>query len=278
MTYCLTETAGISPFRAAELVMPRQWILVLLGIGAGVLLAACASVSVEPLPTDVEVKLGRAPLKILVQNFTFPEADLKVDREGGDLDAFKKQLSEELGYDIVDQVVAQKLVPNAEVIYDAVVPPQRAWLVTGQFVRAEQGSRALRALIGFGTGGTKFETIVEVYDLDSPTPKEPIFTFSTTGGSGAAPGAVISATPYTFAASAATGSMAGLSSDSRRTARMIVSYLSEQLWMDNDLSSDQEQPAKRLGSWAEFDMAPDSDNPKPKPPPGRNGSAVSSKQ
>src|SRR6202035_1685460 len=49
------------------------------------------------------------------------------------------------------------------------------WLITGQFVRVDQGSRALRGLIGLGAGGTKMETIVRVYDLSGRS-KEPEIT------------------------------------------------------------------------------------------------------
>jgi uncharacterized protein DUF4410 len=65
-----------------------------------------------------------------------------------------------------------------------------AWLVTGEFVRVNGGSRALRSLIGLGAGGTKMETVVRVYDL-SRLSKEPVFQFDTSGGSNAEPGAVL---------------------------------------------------------------------------------------
>jgi Domain of unknown function (DUF4410) len=53
-----------------------------------------------------------------------------------------------------------------------------AWLVTGEFVRVTQGSRALRGLVGLGAGGTKLETAVRVYDL-SHLSKGPVLQFET---------------------------------------------------------------------------------------------------
>ena len=42
--------------------------------------------------------------------------------------------------------------------------PARAnvWLITGEFVRVNGGSRELRGLVGLGLGGTKMETVVRV--------------------------------------------------------------------------------------------------------------------
>ena len=66
---------------------------------------------------------------------------------------------------------------------------KHVWFVRGEFKTVCQGSRLLRSAIGFGAGGTKIETHVEVYDLASNS-ATPFLTFSTTGGSGAEPGAI----------------------------------------------------------------------------------------
>jgi len=65
-----------------------------------------------------------------------------------------------------------------------------AWLITGEFVRVNGGSRELRGLVGLGLGGTKMETLVRVYDL-SRLSKEPVLQFETSGGSNAEPGALV---------------------------------------------------------------------------------------
>ncbi len=106
---------------------------------------------------------------------------------------------------------------------------QPAWLIRGQFKTVDQGSRALRAFVGFGTGRTTLETEVQVYDL-SVSAQAPLLTFETTGGSGAEPGAILSGNPIGLALGAegkATGT--GLSQDAKRTARMIAAYVSTAL-------------------------------------------------
>jgi Domain of unknown function (DUF4410) len=72
---------------------------------------------------------------------------------------------------------------------------QPAWLITGQFTRVRQGSRALRILLGLGAGGTKMETITQVYDLSTRARQRPLFTFSTSGGSNAEPAIITSFAP-----------------------------------------------------------------------------------
>jgi Domain of unknown function (DUF4410) len=98
------------------------------------------------------------------------------------------------------------------------------WLVTGQFVRVDQGSRALRGLIGFGAGGTKLETIVRLYDLSHPS-KQPVLQFETSGGSNAEPGAIgggiFGALPNTLRNAGARG----VTDDTARTAREITAMI-----------------------------------------------------
>ena len=113
--------------------------------------------------------------------------------------------------------------------------PQAAWLITGQFIRVNQGSRALRVALGLGAGGTKMETIAQVYDLSSRSREQPLFTFSTTGGSNAEPGVITSVGPLApttvpvLVISMAVKGMHGVSEDAKRTARVIAAYVSDQL-------------------------------------------------
>ncbi|MEZ0299569.1 MAG: DUF4410 domain-containing protein, partial [Candidatus Methylacidiphilales bacterium] len=71
--------------------------------------------------------------------------------------------------------------------------PPSGWLLTGKFVRVNQGSRALRMIVGLGAGGTKLETEIAVRDLSQPGAPVVISTMKT-GGSNAEPGAMFSMT------------------------------------------------------------------------------------
>jgi len=100
--------------------------------------------------------------------------------------------------------------------------------VRGEFTAVCQGSRLLRSAIGFGAGQTTMETRVEVYNLaqDSSTP---FLTFSTTGGSGSEPGAILAFTtdPLQLAIGGVSGAAHGLSEDTKRTAREITAKFSD---------------------------------------------------
>ena len=185
---------------------------------------------------------ARHPRVVYVANFDFERCILNVDREGAERLAFKEDLARSLNADIVERignlgVSAQSL--RAPLSADA--SPQAAWLVTGHFTRVNQGSRTLRVLVGVGSGGTKMETRVALFDL-SVSSIRPIATFTTSGGSGAAPGAMFSTNPYTAVAGAAVSATAGLSADRHRTARMIVAYLSQALashgWLEGAMVKD----------------------------------------
>jgi hypothetical protein len=148
-------------------------------------LAGCASVGVRnPAQAATDPRL---PKQILVADFDTSNGMFHVNRSGDELTTFQQKAT---------NVLADYLAAD---LSKSVLPATRhngssraradAWLVTGQFVRVDQGSRALRGLIGFGAGGTKLETIVRVYDL-SHLSKEPVLQFETSGGSNAEPGAI----------------------------------------------------------------------------------------
>jgi hypothetical protein len=125
-----------------------------------------------------------------------------------------------------------------------------AWLLTGRFVHVNQGSRALRTVIGFGLGATKLETEVTVYDM-SVEPPRPFLTFMTTGGSNAQPG-VIPGFPINFVlvgVDTASHLAIGLKMDVIRTSREIVAVLSEYMAQQGFIPRQDAYRAKKLGTW-----------------------------
>ena len=120
----------------------------------------CASVSVGNIdPKGIPPK--KLPMKIYVEEFTAPFDNFRVDRSGENLDVFVKKEQKALAEDLVVQLT--KYIAPA-VILPAGTPAPRGsfWLVHGVYDRVNQGSRLLRAGVGFGAGGTKLETRVQI--------------------------------------------------------------------------------------------------------------------
>jgi len=213
------------------MIMLRRFSVLLLALAAAFGLASCASVSVE---SGNERSTKRMPAKIYVAPFDAAGGTFAVDREGAELAEFKRGLQEILQKAAVADLT-RRLVPAAEAKGREGIKPENAWLVRGEFTKVKQGSRLLRATIGFGAGGTKLETRVAVYDLNRADAK-PFLTFTTTGGSGAEPGAISGAAtdPVVLvvgAAASAGGVLAhGLSEDAARTARQITAVLSDYMY------------------------------------------------
>lgn len=202
-------------------------------VSLGLVLAftGCASISVQPGTTTATKWM---PQKVYVQDFSTDKGEFKVDREGAELAEFKadlqKMMTKGITVDLTKRLITavpwdNKRRPHTE----------NAWLIQGQFVRVNQGSRLLRGAVGFGLGGTKLETYVWVYDLSSSS-DQPFMSFATTGGSNAEPGAVTSfaTDPLTLAIQAAAGGAGniahGVTEDTERTARQITAVLSNYMY------------------------------------------------
>lgn len=204
-------------------------------------LASCASISVKEKP-DVNLAKGEIqPQLIYVRDFTVQLEAFNVDRKDAKLAEFEKQTVEAMSRELLERL--SKIYPCERLAADAPAPAGACWVLEGRFLRVNQGSRALRMFIGFGAGGTKMETAVQVYDL-AQAGVQPIMSFDTTGGSNAGPGAMASSNPYSAAATAAGASAHGISEDTRRTSRMIVAYVSEYLGEKGWISKEQVKNAK----------------------------------
>jgi hypothetical protein len=66
--------------------------------------------------------------------------------------------------------------------------PASGWLVRGVFTDVNQGNQLRRAVIGFGTGKTDLQVLVDVNDLAQGAPRR-FYELNTTADSGKAPGA-----------------------------------------------------------------------------------------
>jgi hypothetical protein len=199
-------------------------------------LASCASVSVED---GTERATQKMPEIIYVADFSVAHSDFQVDRTGGELVEFKKNLQlmlkAAMAADLTDRLVTAAAVEKSKQS-----GLKNAWLVRGEFTTVHQGSRLLRSAVGFGAGQTTVETRVEVYDL-AQNPGTPFLTFSTTGGSGAEPGAILAFTtdPVQLAIGGVSGAAHGLSEDTKRTAREITAKFSDYMYKRGWISEDQ---------------------------------------
>lgn len=199
---------------------------------AAILLASCASVSVDNLHHAAAPL--QAPERIFVEPFDVDKGVVRVDRQGHELPKFKEELAQRMAGETAKRLTTG--VAPAEVLPAGQTPPRgNNWLVRGKILRVHQGSRALRWLVGLGAGGTKLETSVNVIDLSSKSPK-PLLSFETTGGSNLTQGVggvvafpVTGPMALTSATGVLDGALTGLSFDTRRTARQITATINDYL-------------------------------------------------
>jgi Domain of unknown function (DUF4410) len=193
------------------------------------LMSGCASVSVTKIQSSNSQGFV-PPKKILIQQFTASDSALKVDRQGAALQELKSKMATQLAGDVAKSL-SENVLPAEPLASNSRPPREDAWLVTGSFLRVNQGSRALRSIVGFGAGGTRIETSVIVYALNGPKPSE-VLRFRTFGGSNQepGPGIVMGAIPMNLGApfSLVYGpTMTGLSFDIHRTAKEISAEIAD---------------------------------------------------
>ncbi len=192
----------------------------------GLCFAGCASVSVTRDEFSRRPPL-QTPSKIYVKPFAFEGAVLRVDREAEVLAAFQQDFSNRFAAGLQERL-SQSVAPSE--VFTGSRPPtsKGAWLLEGNFVRLNQGSRALRTLFGFGLGGTKIETEVRIFKLPITSKSRPVGLISTSGGTNAEPGGLVSP-PLTAPLRLLAQSGQGLNRDAARTARMITAAIQEEL-------------------------------------------------
>ena len=214
------------------------------------LLSGCASISVckvKPVANQPFV----APKKIYVREFAGAENVFRVDRKGDSLTAFRAKTATQLAVDLVTKL--NKSVLLAEALAANSQPPKgNYWLITGTFDRVNQGSKMLRMLIGLGSGGTKVETTVHIFDLSTGKEIE-ILNFKTSGGSNIEPGPGIltGGPPDPIDATITilwTNGLTGLSKDITRTAKEISAEISDYLSRHGVTPKDPKLKVKLMGS------------------------------
>jgi hypothetical protein len=205
-------------------------------------LTSCAAIRTGGQETSCG-SLSPHPVKIYVAPFNLETAKWLVGRRDENLREFKLDFQAKFNEYLVERL--QKIAPAETRWVDDL--PDEGWLVAGEFKTVFQGSRAERAIIGFGMGETTFQTRVYVYDL-SKSKTRYVLTFDTgvpdqdfpwqgSGSGSTAPGSAVSAiavgaagAPLSVAAPivaahTAVGMGTGLNLDGTRTAREIRNVL-----------------------------------------------------
>jgi hypothetical protein len=183
-------------------------------------LAGCASVGVRnPQETTGSPKL---PKQILVADFATSQNVFHVNQKSIELGALQQKTTNVLANYLVSDL-SKSVMPAAR--QDGSRSARtNAWLITGEFVRVNGGSRELRGLVGLGLGGTKMETVVRVYDL-SRSSKAPVLQFETSGGSNAEPGALVGGMFGALPNALRNAGARGITDDTARTAREITAMV-----------------------------------------------------
>ena len=107
--------------------------------GIWLALASCASVSVrETIPLTEAPTQG--PQTILVQPFEFEDDMIRVNRQGAELETFKRDLQKEMTANLYERI--RRYIAPSQVLYTDATPTQgNSWLISGRFTRVNQGSR-----------------------------------------------------------------------------------------------------------------------------------------
>ena len=206
-------------------------------------LSSCSSVGIYAVQKH-GARVWQAPSRILVEPFSAPLSAFSLGERTA---AEKSILRDEIVAVLASGTASQLRVHAADA--DVVRTPGQirpgAWLIRGEIRRVDQGSRALRATVGFGAGRTEMRTRVTVYNVTSAG-LLPLIRFNTTGNSGMEPGAALGiATGGVGTAVAAAGaagsvvlsSLPGVSSDIDRTSYEIAAVLSAYLQRNGLLDS-----------------------------------------
>lgn len=206
-------------------------------------LTGCASVKITGLTENIRLKPKKEEIQQITISpyFTIPkhknpslntkylDAETGLIYIGRKLDNPAKP--SELGNQI-SKTLAKTLERRSKIKPLAKIKnPKKGLWIKGQMTKEEQGSRALRTVVGLGAGRTKLDTKTYVYNLDK-SKKIPWLTIWTRGHSGSEPGAIFSAMPSPIPVfniigaagtlgTALTHSNKGLTQDAKRTGKVL---------------------------------------------------------
>jgi len=213
-----------------------------------IVLAGCSSAGIFDLQKSGK-KVTQAPTTIWIEPFSIRPGAMKL---GNRTAAEKRALGEEISRNLASRTSkeVQRYAANAAVSHRGRSQAPGTWLVSGEIVRLDQGSRALRAGVGLGMGATDLQTRVRVTAIHA-NGRTKILTFQTRGRSGLEPGAALGvatggASLVGTGAGLVGGSLPGISSDIDRTAFETAAVLSDLLARNGLLDPSRQALAPRM--------------------------------
>ncbi|HKC95934.1 MAG TPA: DUF4410 domain-containing protein, partial [Nitrospira sp.] len=201
----------------------REIMFATLALLSTIMVAGCASTVVKSQYESAQPRLQR-PSQIYVYNFAVTRQEVK-ENQGplqSTVNEFKGQTTYENEGEIAEEVQTVAADELVERIQNLGLPAQRVSAttplpkgslgITGQFLDVDEGNRARRLVIGFGSGQSKVDIRVQLYGYGlDPSRSEPetaptkLLEFETHADSGSMPGALVTA-----GAGAAAGAGAGM--------------------------------------------------------------------
>jgi hypothetical protein len=239
----------------------RRW-AVLITMAAAV--GACQLASIKPETTTASVG-AVPPTMIVVYDFATTSAAVTLNQgilqrayrsatmSDQEVQASDSKTAKDTAADLSDDLVERlgKLGFAVQKIARGTPPPDGALAVDGQFVTIDEGNRARRLIIGFGSGASKLDTQVSIYEVTGGRPNQ-LMIFTTHAESGKMPGAAVTMGAgaaaqggVTAAMGAANAGMAGVKAYrstmgtlADQTAKQITAYFSQyaanQRWIPED--------------------------------------------
>ncbi len=206
-------------------------------------LSACSSVGIYDLKKN-DARLAQGPTRILVQPFSAPLSVFQLgERSAQEKSVLRDEIVTALARGTASQLRTH--AADAAVLARGQQPAPGTWLVRGEIRRVDQGSRALRAVVGLGAGRTEMQTRVTVCQVTGAG-LVPLIRFNTTGSSGLEPGVALgvatggvgtAVSAASAAGSLVLSSLPGVSSDIDRTSYEIAAVVSVYLQRQGLLGS-----------------------------------------
>jgi uncharacterized protein DUF4410 len=188
---------------------------------AAVTIAGCASASVSPGINSQPVSNGRPstvyvyPFAVSTQEITLNQGFLqKTYRNLSDSNEEHSQiqLGDQTANALADEMVQQLQAlgfSTIKVARGAQVSGQNVLIVDGSFTDINQGNRLRRMVIGLGSGQSKLDAQVQVYQIADGATQQ-IMNFATHADSGSMPGAALTAPAGAAAGGAAAAASLGM--------------------------------------------------------------------
>lgn len=211
-------------------------------------LAGCAQTEVQTRQEVASTGLPK-PQQVLIYNFVVSPADIqenssifaKLSRNMGNSDQTAEQIqlgrevADALATELTQKIAAMGLNP-VRAIENMPVSPGSI-LITGHFVKIDEGNRLRRNVIGLGMGQSALDTEVRLL-APGPSGYQELITFDAHSDSGSMPGAAVmgpagaaagAGTAAVIATNAVVGGVKSYKSASAQQAKKMADKISEQL-------------------------------------------------